>query len=113
MPILIKGINISPQSLKVGDSFTIIVNAEDTTWETINDTFQSWGEVRRSFQNWDKVKNFIYTIPNPTATKDCLYSSDGYAIFDVDAIQISISGGATSQYTAEQIDWFVREVLNE
>ena len=110
MPVLIKGISITPNTLKVGELFTVQISAEESTWNNVKTELQSWGEVRRSFTNWNRVKDFIYTIPNPTVDGDAAYSSDGLALFDVDAKQVSISGGATLNYTAETIDQFVKEV---
>lgn len=113
MPVLIKAVTITPNTLNVGEQFQIKIKAEESTWNSVKTELQSWGEVRRSFASWTKVKDFIYNIPNPTPDSDVVYSSDGFALFDVDAKQVSITGGATLSYTAEEIDQFVREVKNE
>lgn len=112
MAIKIKSVAITPSRLNVSEPFTITVAAEEATWGSLNNELQSWGEVRRSFTNWNKVKDFIYTIPNPTADSNCLYDSNGRALFDIDAVQISVTGSATLQHTGEEIDQFLREVNN-
>lgn len=112
MPVLIKAVTITPNTLNVGEQFQIRIKAEESTWNNVRTELQSWGEVRRSFTNWNRVKDFIYSIPNPTPDKDVVYSSDGFALFDADAKQVSITGGATLTHTAEEIDQFVKEVKN-
>ena len=113
MPIRIKSITITPQQTTVGQPVIITALAEDITWENLRNDFVTWGEVRRSFTNWDKVKNYIYSIPNPVPDADCLYCNDGSALFDVDAVQISIRGGnATTRYSGAEIDSFIGEVIN-
>lgn len=112
MPVLIKGINISPNTLNVGSEFTVTVLAEESTWNSVKTELQTWGDVRRSFTNWNRVKDFIYIIPNPMPDGDCVYSYDRFALFDVDAVQISINGGATLNYSAEDINQFIMEVKN-
>ena len=112
MSVLIKSVTISPNNLTVGQSFTVQVHAEEGTWNTLKNDLQSWGEVRRSFANWNKVKDFIYSIPSPMPDTNVVRTSDGYALFDVDATQISISGGATLQHDSSDIDYLLSEVLD-
>lgn len=113
MPVIIQAVTITPNTLKVGEQFQIKIKAEESTWNSVRTELQSWGEVRRSFTNWNRVKDFIYTIPNPTPDKDVVYSSDRFALFDADAKQVSITGGATLSHTAEEVEQFVKEVKNE
>ena len=60
MAVLIKTITISPSEVKVGQSFTIQVYAEEATWNTVKNDLQNWNEVKQSFNSWNKVKDFIY-----------------------------------------------------
>lgn len=113
MSLFIREITISPNSLKTGESFYVSAKVEEVSWESVKTTFTSWGEVRRSFKDWEAVKNWVYTIPDPAVDTDAVYTSDNKALFDVDAVQLSIAGGATLNSTAEDIDTFVREVKHE
>lgn len=113
MAILIESVTITPNSLNVGQSFFISARVEESKWNDLKNELQTWGEVRRSFRNWEAVKDFIYTIPTVAPTSECIYCSCGSALFDVDAVQISVPGGATIQNTADVVDWFVGEVKNE
>ena len=113
MSLFIREITISPNTLKTGESFYVSAKVEEITWESVKNTFQNWGEVRRSFADWEAVRDWIYSIPDPVVDADAVYTSDGKAIFDVDAVQISISGGATLTHTAEDLDTFVKEVKHE
>lgn len=110
MSIRILSVLVSPTETTVGQPITVHVSAEDIDWNNLKSDFTSWGEVRCSFANWNKVKDYIYT--KPVAGNDCVYSSDNFAMFDVDGRQISITGGYTSAYSAETIRDFVREVLD-
>jgi hypothetical protein len=112
MAVRIKDVTVNPTNVTVGQRFTVTVLAEETTWESLHNDFIDWGEVRRSFTNWNKVLNYIYSKPNPTPTVDALYTSNGYALFDVDAVEISVVGGGQSAYDGDTINWFIREVLN-
>ena len=113
MPVIIEAVTITPNQLNVGEQYQVKIKAYESTWDSVRTELQSWGEVRRSFASWTKVKDFIYSIPNPTPDSDVMYSSDTFALFDVDANQISINGGATLTHTAEEVDQFVKEVKNE
>ena len=110
MPITIKNVLITPNELNVGQAFFISVNVEESKWNDLKNELQSWGEVRRSFDSWEKVREFIYTIPDPAVNGDCIIGSCGSALFDVDAVQISVKGGSTLKNTADTVDWFVKEV---
>lgn len=113
MPIRIRNVVITPNETTVGQLVSITVTAEDISWGNLQTDFTTWGEVRRSFTDWNHVKNYIYSIPNPTPDADCLYDSNGNALFDVDAVQISIrNGGATLKYTGDEVDQFIREVVD-
>lgn len=113
MPVIIQAVTITPNTLNVGEQFQVQIKAYESTWDSVRTELQSWGEVRRSFASWTKVKDFIYSIPNPTPDGDVVFSSDDFALFDVDAKQISINGGATLTHTAEEVEQFVKEVKNE
>lgn len=112
MAVLIKDVTVNPTDVIVGQQFTVTVLAEETTWESLHNDFLDWAEVRRSFTNWNKVLNYIYSKPNPTPSAEVLYTSDGYALFDVDAVEICVIGGGRSAYDANTINWFIGEVLN-
>lgn len=90
MAVQIKDVTISPNNVTVGQLVTVTVSAIDACWEDLKNDFTTWGEVRRSFTNWNKVKNYIYSIPNPTPSANALYTSDGYALFDVNAVEICV-----------------------
>lgn len=113
MAILIKSVTITPNELTAGHSFFISVNVDETKWENLRSELQSWGETRRSFKNWQAVKDFVYSIPDPEVDADCLYCADGNALFDVDAVQISVVGGGEIKYPADTIDTFIKEVKHE
>lgn len=112
MAVQIKGVTVSPNLVTVGQAVTVTVLAEEICWENLAQDFTTWGEVRRSFANWNKVKNYIYSIPNPTPTSDALYTTDNLALFDVDAVEVSVLGGGKSAYSGEIIDQFIGEVLD-
>lgn len=112
MAVQIKGVTVSPNLVTVGQTVTVTVLAEEIDWGNLARDFTTWGEVRRSFANWNRVQNYIYSIPNPTPTVNALYTADNNALFDVDAVEISISGGGKSAYSGEVIDHFIGEVLN-
>ena len=59
MPVLIKAVTITPNTLNVGELFTVQISAEEANWNSLRTELQGWGEVRRNFTNWDRVKNFI------------------------------------------------------
>lgn len=111
MPIRINAVTITPTVTTVGQPVVVVISAEDVMWNNLRADFTDWGEVYRSFSTWDKVKNYIYTKYNPTADANCIYSSDGYALFDRDGAQLSTAGGYTLQHTATEVDSFIREVL--
>jgi len=111
MSLFIREVTISPNSLKTGESFYVSARIEEITWETLKDTFHNWAEVRARFKDWEAVRNFEYSTPE--VDTDAVYTSDGKAVFDMDAVQISISGGATLTHTAEDLDAFVKEVKHE
>lgn len=113
MSIRITDISISDTEVTVGQQFSITVWADETTWENLSNDFVNWNEVRFSFSNWNKVLNYLYTKPELTVDAHAIYDADGKALFDLNFQQVSYSGGGTSQYSAETINWFVREVLNE
>ena len=112
MPVRINEVTITPNLTTIGKPVTITVAAEDIIWNNVKNDFTTWGEVRRSFTNWDKVKNYVYSIPNPTVDNDAIYTNDGFALFDVDAVQISTNGGATLRYTADEVNSFLKEVID-
>lgn len=112
MSIRINSVTITPTVTTVGQPVVFVISAEDITWNNLKDDFTDWGEVRRKFKTWDKVKNYIYSDTEPVADANCIYSSDGYALFDIDGAQISTVGGYTSKYPASTVDWFIGEVLN-
>lgn len=112
MAIQIKSVTVTPNTVTVGQSFSIKIAAEEVYWSTLKDDFTDWGEVRRSFTNWNRVKDYIYSVPNPVPTAECVCTCDGNELFDVDAIQISISGGCASQYDGATINQFIGEVVN-
>lgn len=58
MPIIIRGVTVSPQTVNVGSSFTIVVRAEEGTWGTLKDDYTTWSEVRSQFDSWAKVKDY-------------------------------------------------------
>lgn len=113
MAISIKSVIITPNELSVGESFFISVKAEEPKWNDLKNELTSWGETRRCFTNWSAVKDFVYTIPTVIPTSDCIQCSCGSVLFDVDAVQISVPGGATIQNSADVVDWFVKEVKDE
>ena len=47
-----------PVIVQVGEPITIVVTAEDVSWGTIKNDFQTWGDVKNSFSNWNGVKNY-------------------------------------------------------
>lgn len=101
-----------PVAVNVGEQIIITVVTDEPNWEKLNNEFTDWGEVRRSFTNWNKVLNYIYSKPNPTPSSNALYTSDGFALFDVDAVEICISGGGQSAYDGDTINYFIGRVLN-
>ena len=111
MAIKILSATVTPSVVTVGQPISVTVSAEEIEWTNLKNDFSGWGEVKHSFANWNKVLNYIYTKAVPDA--DCVYSSDNHALFDFNGNQISISGGYTSQYSAETISDFLREVFDE
>lgn len=112
MSVRINSVLVSPSVTTVGQPITVTISAEEIDWNNLKVDFTDWGEVRRSFTNWNKVMNYIYTKYDPVPDFNCVYSSDGFALFDVDSNQISINGGYTSDYSVEDIRDFMREALN-
>lgn len=112
MSIRINSVSVTPTETTVGEPIVVVISAEEIEWGNLRADFTDWGEVRRSFTNWNMVKNYIYTKQNPTPDSNVVRSSDNFALFDVDANQISIKGGYTSAYSAETIRDFVGEVMN-
>lgn len=112
MAVRIKSVTITPDELTVGQAFLVAVGAEEPTWNDLKNELASWAEVRRSFENWNKVRDFVYSIPKPDADTDCVYSKDGFALFDIDAVQISVTGGATLEHMADETDAFIEAVKN-
>lgn len=110
MAVQIHSVSITPSVTTVGQPITVRVTAEEVDWNSLTSDFVSWGEVRCSFANWNKVLNYIYS--KPVASVDCVRTSDNRAMFDMDGKQLSITGGYTSSYTSEQINEFVKEVLD-
>ena len=90
MAVEIKDVTISPNKVTTGQTFTVTILAIDACWEDLKKDFATWGEVRRRFTNWNKVKNYIYNTSDPTPSANALYTSDGYALFDVDAVEICV-----------------------
>lgn len=111
MAVRILGVSVTPNVVTVGQPISVVISAEEIDWNNLKTDFESWGEVKHSFTNWNKVLNYIYT--KPVVDADCVTSSDNYALFDFDCKQISISGGYKSKYSAEEINNFIGEVLNE
>ena len=111
MSLFIREVTISPTHLKTGESFYVSAKIEEITWESVKTTFHSWAEVRARFKDWEALKNWEYSTPEADA--DAIYTADGKAVFDMDAVQISISGGATLRSTAEDLDTFMEEVKHE
>ena len=58
MAVSIKSIIITPNSVTVGQQFTITVKAEDVTWNTIKTDFSNWNEVKTTMTNWKTVQNY-------------------------------------------------------
>ena len=113
MSIRITNVALSANEVTVGQTITITIYAEETVWDSLKNDFVNWNEVRFSFTNWRKVLDYIYSKPDLITDTDCVNDFDGKALYDVDFKQVSYEGGATSQYPASTIDWFIREVLNE
>ena len=90
MAVQIRDVTVSPNNVTVGQSVTVTVLAIDVCWGDLKNDFTTWGEVRRRFANWNKVKNYIYSTSEPTPSANALYTSDGYALFDVDAVEICV-----------------------
>lgn len=111
MAVQIFGVTVTPNETTVGQPVRVIISAQEIDWSNLKADFSSWGEVKHSFTNWNRVKDYIYT--KPVVDVNCVYSSDNQALFDFDGKQISIYGGYTSQYSADVIDQFIGEVLNE
>lgn len=108
MGIYIKSVTITPNVVNTGSPVFIRAIVEETKWNDLKNDFPSWGEVGLSFANWEAVRNYI---PEPyEVDDDRVLSSDGFTLFCGDCNQISISGGAVLDHTAEVIDQFVKEV---
>lgn len=111
MAVRILNVSVTPNVVTVGQPISVVIAAEEIEWSNLKNDFTSWGEVKHSFTNWNKVLNYIYT--KPVVGVDCVYSSDNYALFDFDGKQVSLSGGYKSKYSAEEINNFIGEVLDE
>lgn len=109
MAVRILGVSVTPNVVTVGQPISVVISAEETDWNSLKTDFESWGEVKYSFTNWNKVLNYIYT--KPVADANCVYTSDNHALFDNNGEQISLSGGYTSKYSAEEINNFLEEVF--
>ena len=110
MPVRINEVTITPKLTTIGQPVTITVVAEDIIWNNLKSEFTNWNEVKENFTNWDKVKNYIYT--KPSVDTDIIYTSDGLALFDSNDVQISTIGGATIRYTSDEVDSFLKEVID-
>lgn len=58
MAVSVKTITITPNTVNVGEQFTIKVKAEDVNWGTIKKEFQSWSEIKTTLANWKAVLNY-------------------------------------------------------
>lgn len=47
-----------PVTVNVNDTITIMVTAEDVTWNTIKTDFTTWNDVKTTFTNWKAVQNY-------------------------------------------------------
>ena len=113
MPVRINSVAITPTVTTVGQPVVVVISAEDITWNNLKNEFSSWGDVKVQFSNWKNVKNFIITTAEIIPDAHCIYDADGKALYDSDLKQVSHYSGGTSQYTASEINSFIREVLNK
>lgn len=113
MSIRINSVTVTPNETTVGEPVVIAVFCEEITWENLTADFTNWAEVRRSFSSWEMVKNYIRSTVEPEVDGDCIYTSDGDALFDMLAVQISVTGGATLSHSGDTVNTFIKEMLNE
>lgn len=110
MSVKILSVSVTPSITTVGQPISVLIAAEEIEWSNLKNDFVSWGEVKHSFTNWNKVLNYQYSKAVADANAVC--TVDNYALFGSDGSQISLAGGYTSQYSAEDINHFLREVLD-
>ena len=46
-----------PITVNVGETIVVTVLAEEVTWGTIKNCFQTWNDVKK-LSNWNSVKNY-------------------------------------------------------
>ena len=58
MAVSILSVSVTPNETTVGQPITITIQAEETSWKRVYDSFDSWKDVRDSFSNWLEIQNW-------------------------------------------------------
>ena len=58
MAVKISSITMSPNEVKVGQSFTVTIAAVDVTWEILKNEFENWNKIKTERSNWRDVLNY-------------------------------------------------------
>ena len=57
MAVKVKSVTVTPQNATVGQTITITIVAEDSSWKTIKEDFLSWNSIRNFGSRWKKIFN--------------------------------------------------------
>lgn len=58
MAVKISNVQITPNEVKVGQTFTVTITAIDVTWEVLKNEFINWNEIKTELSNWREVLNY-------------------------------------------------------
>ena len=56
--IAIKDVQILPNTVNTGQTFTISVNVFEVDWNTVKQDFTNWQDVKDSLGSWASLKNY-------------------------------------------------------
>lgn len=57
MAVKVKSVTVTPQNATVGQTITITIVAEDSSWKTIKEDFLSWDSIKNFGSSWKKIFN--------------------------------------------------------
>ena len=59
MAVSINAVTVTPSSTTIGEQVTVVVSAEEVTWNTIKSQFSNWNDIKTNLNNWNAVKNYV------------------------------------------------------